>query len=90
MVCGQWRAFASIRLALQQQMNRGPVRIVVERPPLIHRHVLVILHVGDQLGAFRGHDGAQLLDEDFGRRFHLSSHGNSAARVELALVSSGK
>src|SRR5438309_985549 len=77
-------------LASEQKMDRGPVAVVVERPPLLHRNMLVILHVGDQLGAFRRHHLAKLRADCICRGFQALDPWEQSARVKFTLGQLGK
>src|SRR3954451_2994686 len=66
-------------------MDRGPVGIVVERTPLVHWYMLVILDVGHQFGSLGGHYGAQLGGEHRRRRLQLFEPREETPRVKLSL-----
>ena len=56
------------KLAVLDQVDGGPIGIAIEFAPSTERHVIVVLDVGYEFGAFRNHRGLAFLDDDFGRR----------------------
>ena len=79
------------RLAVPQEVDGGPVGIVIQRPPLGQRLMFGILNVGDELGALSSNTGLQ-----FRRRMvsvagsRSASHGNKVRGWNSRSTSSGK
>ena len=77
------RAMARIGLdplARSDQVDRGPVAVAVERPPLIERLVLGILDVGHQLGALGGHHRLEFGGDRHRSRLRAARATGTAAR----------
>src|SRR6266478_5509717 len=67
-------------------MDRGPVEIPVEVPPLIERQMIGILNIWDELGAFGVHHRMKLSANSIRRCFELIEPWKELPRMEFALA----
>src|SRR5436309_125551 len=79
-----------VSLASKQQVDRGPVKILVERLPLIKREVVRILNVGHELGALGVHDRLKLACDTVDASFDLADPREKISWMEFAFCQFGK
>ncbi len=65
-------------------MDRGPIGIAIERPPLIERQMISILDIGYELGAFGRHHRLHFRSNHVSCCFEFGKPGKISTRMEFA------